>query len=310
MNLGTKLILSFVATLVIIMSLHGYWSIEQDRENTLREMRVGMIGLSHSIQAALRFIYSDERDINATQRFIDNIGQSGNIHSVVVYDTSAKPIATSASLTDTAGYPALDPRTVLDIDPKAVLTSGKAIDGYIESPAHPVYYRIEPILDRNNGLVGAFVLARRGVGYNLTLETRRNRIILTTVVLIALLSFVIVFLVQRSLTKPIKQLINGVREIGEGNWEKRLEVEGHNEISSLAVEFNQMCHRLQELYRKLVQEQRERLNLERSLRQSDKLASVGQLAAGLAHEIGTPQYYRWPRRVSFAPPAHTERSQR
>jgi nitrate/nitrite-specific signal transduction histidine kinase len=109
----------------------------------------------------------------------------------------------------------------------------------------------------------------------LTLETRRNRIILTTVVLIALLSFVIVFLVQRSLTKPIKQLINGVREIGEGNWEKRLEVEGHNEISSLAVEFNQMCHRLQELYRKLVQEQRERLNLERSLRQSDKLASVG-----------------------------------
>jgi len=288
MNLGTKLILSFVATLVIIMSLHGYWSIEQDRENTLREMRVGMIGLSHSIQAALRYIYSDERDINATQRFIDNIGQSGNIHAVVVYDTSAKPIATSASLTDTAGYPALDPRMVLDIDPKAVLTSGKAIDGYIESPAHPVYYRIEPILDRNNGLVGAFVLARRGVGYNLTLETRRNRIILTTVVLIALLSFVIVFLVQRSLTKPIKQLINGVREIGEGNWEKRLEVEGHNEISSLAVEFNQMCHRLQELYRKLVQEQRERLNLERSLRQSDKLASVGQLAAGLAHEIGTP----------------------
>ena len=49
-----------------------------------------------------------------------------------------------------------------------------------------------------------------------------------------------------------------------------------------------MSERLQELYSKLVQEQRERLNLERSLRQSDKLASVGQLAAGLAHEIGTP----------------------
>jgi len=288
MKLGTKLILSLVATLIMIMSVHGYWSIQQDRENTLREMRVGMIGLSRSIQAALRYIYSNERDINATQRFIDNIGRSGNIHGVIVYDTSAKPIAISASLTDTAGYPVLDPRTVLEIDPKPLLASGKSIDGYIESPAHPVYYRIEPILDRNDNLVGAFVLARRGVGYNLTLETRRNRIILTTSVLIALLSFVIFFLVQRSLTRPVKQLINGIREIGEGNWEKRLEVEGHNEISSLAVEFNQMCHRLQELYRKLVQEQRERLNLERSLRQSDKLASVGQLAAGLAHEIGTP----------------------
>jgi signal transduction histidine kinase len=288
MKLGTKLILSLVATLVMIMAVHGYWSIQQDRENTLREMRVGMIGLSRSIQAALRYIYSNDRDINATQRFIDNIGRSGNIHGVIVYDTSAKPIAISASLTDTAGYPVLDPRTVLEIDPKPLLASGKAIDGYIESPAHPVYYRIEPILDGNDKLAGAFVLARRGVGYNLTLETRRNRIILTTAVLIALLSFVIFFLVQRSLTRPVKQLINGIREIGAGNWEKRLEVEGQNEISSLALEFNQMCHRLQDLYRKLVQEQRERLNLERSLRQSDKLASVGQLAAGLAHEIGTP----------------------
>jgi signal transduction histidine kinase len=288
MKLGTKLILSLVATLVMIMAVHGYWSIQQDRENTLREMRVGMIGLSRSIQAALRYIYSNERDINATQRFIDNIGRSGNIHGVIVYDTSAKPIAISASLTDTAGYPVLDPRTVLEIDPKPLLATGNAIDGYIESPAHPVYYRIEPILDGNDKLAGAFVLARRGVGYNLTLETRRNRIILTTAVLIALLSFVIFFLVQRSLTRPVKQLINGIREIGEGNWEKRLEVEGQNEISSLALEFNQMCHRLQDLYRKLVQEQRERLNLERSLRQSDKLASVGQLAAGLAHEIGTP----------------------
>jgi hypothetical protein len=121
MKLGSKLILSLVATLIIIMSVHGYWSIEQDRENTLREMRVGMIGLSRSIQAALRYMYNNERDINATQRFIDSIGRSGNIHAVVVYDTAARPIATSASLTDTAGSPALDSRTVLDIDAKPVL---------------------------------------------------------------------------------------------------------------------------------------------------------------------------------------------
>lgn len=288
MKLGTKLILSLVATLIVIMSVHGYWSIEQDRENTLREMRVGMIGLSHSIQAALRYIYSEERDIGATQRFIDSIGGPGNIHGVVVYDASAKPIAISASLTDTADYPALDPRAMLEINPKPVLANGTATDGYIETPAHPVYYRIEPILDSNNSLVGAFVLGRRGLGYNFALEARRNRIILTTSILIGLLSLVILFLVHRSLTRPMKQLIKGIREIGEGNWEKRLEVEGRNEISSLAVEFNQMSERLQELYSKLVHEQRERLNLERSLRQSDKLASVGQLAAGLAHEIGTP----------------------
>jgi len=288
MKLGTKLILWLVTTLIITMSVHGYWSIKQDQENIVREMQVGILGLSRSIQAALRYIYSDERDIKATQRFIDSIARSGNIHGVVVYDTSAKPIAISASLTDTTGYPDLDPRAMLEIDPRPVLASGRGIDGYIESPAHPVYYRIEPILNSNDDPVGAFVLGRRGVGYNLILETRRNRIILTTFILIAVLTLVILLLVRRSLTRPIKLLIEGIRDIGEGSWEKRLEVKDKNEISSLALEFNHMCHRLQDLYGKLLQEQRERLNLERSLRQSDKLASVGQLAAGLAHEIGTP----------------------
>jgi len=289
MRLGTKLILSLVATLIVTMSIHGYWSIQQDRENLVREMRVGMMGLSRSIQAALAYMYGEERDLKATQQFIDSIGRSGNIHGVVVYDSLARPIVISRSLTDTAPYPNLDPAPVLGIDPKGVLASGQAVDGYSENAAHPVYYRIEPILDNENQLVGAFVLGRRGLGYNTTLAARRDRIILTTAILIALLAAVILLLVERNFSRPIHRLIERIRAIGEGSWEKRLPVEGaNNEIASLASEFNLMSARLQDLYGKLVQEQRERLHLERNLRQSDKLASVGQLAAGLAHEIGTP----------------------
>src|SRR6266540_2743778 len=277
MKLGTKLILCLVSTLVVIMLVHGYWSIQQDKENIVREMRVGMMGLSRSIQAALRYIYGVERDVKATQNFIDSVGRSGNIHGVVVYDSSANPIAISASLTDTKGYPNLDPAPVLNIDPRPVLANGNGIDGYFETPAHPIYYRVEPILDGENRLVGAFVLGRRGTGYDLTLEARRNRIILTTLILIALLTMFILFLVQRNVSRPIKQLVERVRDIGDGRWNKRIAIEGTNEISSLALEFNQMSERLQDLYGRFVQEQHERLSLERSLSQSDKLAFVRQL---------------------------------
>jgi len=251
-------------------------------------MRVGMSGLSRSVQAALGYIYGEERGVKATQNFIDGVARAGNIHGIVVYDNSANRVAVSASLTDAESYPHLDPEPVLRIDPRPVLATGSGTDGYIQSPAHPVYYRVEPIFNGDHQLVGAFVLGRRGTGYNLTLEARRNRIILTTALLIGSLTVVILFLVQRNVSRPIKQLIERIRAVGEGRWEKRIEIEGSNEISSLAAEFNQMCQRLQDLYGRLVREQRERLALERSLRQSDKLASIGQLAAGLAHEIGTP----------------------
>jgi two-component system, NtrC family, sensor kinase len=288
MKLGTKLILSLVATSIITMLCHGYLSIQQDRENILREMRVGMIGLGRTLQAALRFIYGDARDIKATQSLIDGVGRTGNIHGVVVYDQAATRVATSASLADSPDYPNLEARPVLNIDPREALRSGNLVEGYIEHPAHPVYYRIEPIIDSQNQVVGAVVLGRRGLGFTQVLDARRNRIVLTTSILIAVLSLFILLLVRRNVSRPIQELIQRIRSIGEGQWEKRIDVRGNNEISSLAREFNRMCGRLEDIYGRLVKEQQDRLGLERNLRQSDKLASVGQLAAGLAHEIGTP----------------------
>ena len=101
MKLGTKLILCLVATLTLTMLGHGYLSIQQDQENILREMRVGMMGLSRSIQAALRYMYGDAGDVQAIQKFIDGVGRAGNIHGIVVYDRDGKAIVTSVSLTDT-----------------------------------------------------------------------------------------------------------------------------------------------------------------------------------------------------------------
>jgi two-component system, NtrC family, sensor kinase len=288
MKLGTKLILGLLATIITTMVIHGYLSIQQDKENSLREMKVGMQGLSRSIRAALKYMYGEERDLQATQRFIDEVGRAGNIHGVVVYDVSANPIAVSISLKSSKEDQDLDPAPVLAIDPLPALRTGHEVDAYVEHPAYPLYYRVEPIIDTDNRLVGAFVVARRGPGLSTNIQSRRNRIILTSSTLVLLLCIMVLILVRRDVSRPIRELIERIRAIGAGQWEKRIELRGRDEISSLASEFNHMCERLQEMYGRLVREQQERFTLERNLRQSDKLASVGQLAAGLAHEIGTP----------------------
>src|SRR6266702_7968269 len=76
--------------------------------------------------------------------------------------------------------------------------------------------------------------------------------------------------------------------MGQGHWQQRIETRGHDEVASLANEFNIMSEELEGSYSRLVLEQDEKLKLEQELRHTERLASVGRLAAGLAHEIGTP----------------------
>jgi two-component system NtrC family sensor kinase len=287
MNLGTKLILSLVAVIVLVMAVHGYLSIQQDQENIERELTVGMRGFARILQAGLRQTIADKPDLKETHRFIDTAAPRGNIHGVIVYDLSGAAVAHSASIRYGTDFPELDPTPIKKLNPRPVLQSGKGIDGYIREQKALLYYRIEPIVDSGNQLRGAVVLARHGYGTFATIERRRNRILMTTSLLIILLSLLVLILVRRSVTQPINQLIRRIKEISQGEREQ-VEIKGRDEVASLAREFNLMCQKLQESHARLVSEQEEKLKLEHELRHSERLASVGRLAAGLAHEIGTP----------------------
>jgi signal transduction histidine kinase len=75
----------------------------------------------------------------------------------------------------------------------------------------------------------------------------------------------------------------------EGDLNYRVIVpRGGGEIAHLAREFNQMADRLMEQRQRAVSAAEEQLALERSLKQSERLATVGRLAAGIAHEMGAP----------------------
>lgn len=288
MKLGTKLTLSLVLSVILTMTIHGYLSVQQEEDETIREIRVGMGGFTRAVQATLAHVYADNRNLTATQEFLNAVGPRGNIHGIVLYDLNGNRVAYSTSLKYPDDFPQLNPRPILDIDPRPALRNSKDREGYLSRSETLIYYRIEPIADSEGRLVGAFVLARHGPQLMVSVHERRNRIIGTTVILIILLSALMRTIVRRNVTVPINQLIERITEISKGNWTQRIETSGASELSLLANEFNLMSERIEMGYRKLVEEQREKIKLEKNFRQSERLASVGQLAAGLAHEMGTP----------------------
>jgi two-component system, NtrC family, sensor kinase len=84
---------------------------------------------------------------------------------------------------------------------------------------------------------------------------------------------------------PIRDLEAGVGLLARGDFNHRIEVKSGDEMESLAQAFNEMTRRLRELYTDLARQVNER---SRQLVRSEKLASVGFLAAGVAHEINNP----------------------
>jgi signal transduction histidine kinase len=94
--------------------------------------------------------------------------------------------------------------------------------------------------------------------------------------------------IQQTITRPLRRLLEGIDAVGKGDLTRVLLAERDDEIGTIAGRFNAMTGSLREAREDAERAASARLGLEARLRQSEKLATIGQMAAEIAHEVGTP----------------------
>jgi signal transduction histidine kinase len=121
-----------------------------------------------------------------------------------------------------------------------------------------------------------------------TTSEDRQRAIVLVLLIVVVTTIVVGALASRFVSRPITKLLRGIDDVAKGDLSHVILSERDDEIGTIATRFNEMTFSLRESRSDLQRQNEAKLALEQRLGHTEKLATIGQLAAEIAHEVGTP----------------------